>query len=505
MATVSYNKKSQTFTVLWKDYAKEALGDKYPYSRKSKKWRGNKAPSSAEKRIIERELLNYAQREEHASKEKADTIRTHGNIEYLTAVGYLQNLTDEELTISDRKEEKIQARRIVSSFSDWLNKHHKGIALHRINSTIASQYYKYLQKNRYSYAYIKNIVRRLSYTFKQVIRRYEDSPLKYNNPFSTLRLDEVITKVACHKRKPYTDEQLQQFLLSCTMSYRLNKWELLQRFACFYFIIVTGWRVNDILQMKWKQIDLKKEVITTTHKKTENKGIETELGITNLMREILIALQKLQEVSPNEHKEFVFSLRGKDASIEVAPYASILKHFQSVRRKLNLLEKEKKGRNQTYSYTIHSFRGTVITRLTQLGYQEVKINYLVGHAPTNTEAKHYLTLEGKDTRPLVERIEKLCNADAIANEIEIIKQRRDEIQRQIDERKREEERQELLRKKELLEQAKATIGQAEWERMEKLHDEADKYFSQPERLAQENKMNELQQLIYRMHQALGDE
>jgi hypothetical protein len=62
-----------------------------------------------------------------------------------------------------------------------------------------------------------------------------------------------------------------------------------------------------------------------------------------------------------------------------------------------------------------------------------------------------------------------------------------------------------LRKKELLEQAKATIGQAEWERMEKLHDDADKYFSQPERLVQEEKMNELQQLIYRMHQALGDE
>jgi hypothetical protein len=49
------------------------------------------------------------------------------------------------------------------------------------------------------------------------------------------------------------------------------------------------------------------------------------------------------------------------------------------------------------------------------------------------------------------------------------------------------------------------MGQAEWERIQKLHDEADKYFSQPERLAQEKKMNELQQLIYRMHQALGDE
>lgn len=498
MATVSYNKKSQTFTVLWKDYAKEALGDKYPYSRKSKKWRGNKAPSTAEKRIIERELLNYAQREEHASKEKADTIRIHGNIECLTAVGYLQNLTDEELTISDKKEEKMQARRIISSFCDWLNKQHRGIALHRINSTIASQYYKHLQKNRYSYAYIKNIVRRLSYTFKQVIRKHEDSPLKYNNPFSTLRLDEVITKVACHKRMPYTDEQLQQFLLSCTKSNRLNKWELLQRFACFYFIIVTGWRVNDILQMKWKQIDMKKGVITITHRKTENEGIKTELSITDLMREILTALQKLQEISPNEHKEFVFSLRGKDASIKVATYASILKHFQSIRRKLNLIEKEKKGRNQTYSYAIHSFRGTVITRLTQLGYREVKINYLVGHAPTNTETKYYLTLEGKDTRPLVERMEELCNADAIANEVEVIKEKREEI-------RREEERQERARREELLKQTEEILGKEEIARLMALHDEAEKYFTQPERLAFEKELEALQDLRARIHQALGDE
>jgi hypothetical protein len=114
-------------------------------------------------------------------------------------------------------------------------------------------------------------------------------------------------------------------------------------------------------------------------------------------------------------------------------------------------------------------------------------------------------LKAKDTLTLIEHMERLCNADEIAYEIEIIKQRRDEIQRQKDEIRKEEERQELLRNKELLEQAKAAMGQAEWERIHKLLDEADKYFSQPERLAQEKKMNELQQLIYRMHQALGDE
>ena len=64
MATVTYNKKSRSFTVIWKDYAKEALGERYPYGRKSQKWQGDKHPSASERRAVEKELMALAANEE---------------------------------------------------------------------------------------------------------------------------------------------------------------------------------------------------------------------------------------------------------------------------------------------------------------------------------------------------------------------------------------------------------------------------------------------------------
>ena len=73
-------------------------------------------------------------------------------------------------------------------------------------------------------------------------------------------------------------------------------------------------------------------------------------------------------------------------------------HFIKVRKELNLDEYEQRGKVKTHTYTIHSFRGTVITRLTQAGYSEARINYLVGHAPRTTETKHYENGECKIER-----------------------------------------------------------------------------------------------------------
>lgn len=495
MATFTYNKKTRTFTVIWKDHAKEALGVKYPYGRKSKKWLGDKAPSASEKRAIEKELLKYADEEESKSKGQASFIRVHGKTDEITAAGYLMNLKDEELTITKDKTAHRVARHRINTFINWLNKKHRGLALHQVNSAIASDYYKYLESERLAYATIQHHIARLRFVFNDAMIKYENSPLKPSNPFATRRLHKVITKVEGHKRKSYENEQLQKFLLASTKSNHLNKWQLLQRFATYYFLMVTGWRVNDILRLKWESVDLQQRIIKHTHRKTKNKRLQTELGITDLMHEILLNLKEMQQHAPDNRKEFVFSLYTGNADTS---YGNLIQHFARLREKWGLNEHEELGQQKTYTYTIHSFRGTVITRLTQARYQEARINYLVGHAPNNTETKHYLDLKAADTIEMIEHMERLSNADEIANEIEIIKQKRDEI-------RREEERQELLRKKNLLEKAKAAMGQAEWERIQKLHEEADKYFTQPERLAQENKMNELQQLIYRLHQVLGEE
>ena len=420
VATVTYNKKSRSFTVIWKDYAKEALGERYPYGRKSQKWQGDKHPSASERRTVEKELLTLAANEEYQSKGKADYIRIHGKDDEITASGYLSTLKDDELSITTRGRAKTQARLVIKDFVAWLDKNHKGIALHKINEAIARQYYKHLQSQGRVFGTIKNDIIRLSYLFKQVIRKYEDSPLKYKNPFATLRLDEVITKTIPHKRKPYTQVELESFLHFSKESTRLNEWQRLQRYAIYYFLMVTGWRINDILLMKWQQLDLQKGIIKMTHSKTQNKGITTELYITDLMNEILTALYLMRDKAPSDNKDFVFSYWNEGTQRETNWQACIREHFIKVRKELKLDEYEQRGKVKTHTYTIHSFRGTVITRLTQAGYQEARVNYLVGHAPRTTEAKHYLTLTADDTKELVEYMEDYCKAYDFSLELPII-------------------------------------------------------------------------------------
>ena len=83
---INYNRKTRTFSVIWKDYEKEALQDKYPYSRKSKKWNGDKAPNAAERRIIESELKEHAAKKQQESKAKGSGARTEKGIRHRTVI-----------------------------------------------------------------------------------------------------------------------------------------------------------------------------------------------------------------------------------------------------------------------------------------------------------------------------------------------------------------------------------------------------------------------------------
>lgn len=269
MASCNYNKSTRTFTVVWKDHAKEALGEKYPYSRKSKKWQGEKHPTAKEKREEEKELIDFARKEESKSRDKADFIRIHGEDEEINATGYLTNLSEEELSRTNRPKERKEARRIINEFVAWLNMKHKKIPLHKINRVIAKEYYKHLETHALAFSTLKRKITRLSYIFKQVTINFEDNNLNYNNPFSSLPLDEVIKPKEPTQRKPYTDLQLQDFLHSINSRKKVNKWKTFQYFAIYYFLIVTGWRINDILLLKWQQIDLEKRIIKMTHSKTQ--------------------------------------------------------------------------------------------------------------------------------------------------------------------------------------------------------------------------------------------
>lgn len=415
MATVRYTSKKLTFSLIWKDYRKESLGFNYPYTRKSCKWRGPQPPSCCERRRMEAALAYYAAEQEARS---AALVQDFAR-ECLPAAEYLLQLRDNEIAISQRPAELRRARQIVHDFARYLQERHPGICLHEIKTTVVSGYYEHLSSRALAYGTIKLMTERMSFVFRRIVFRLEDSALKYTNPFERLRLSDVVRKVDPMRRKILNAAQLHQLLRESLLSNRLNARERLQRFATIYLLSITGWRLGDVVTLRWEQVDLAARTMTLLHTKTAAKGIRSVIYITDFMFRVLELLRA--EPPAGAWREYVFGLRGAGARhFKQAGERSIQSFFESVRNKFGLNESTCHGKLNMHAYTIHSLRGSVITHLTEADFSEVKINYLVGHAPKTIEQRHYLRLDGnpeKATRALLEHMEQLIDCHQFLPEI----------------------------------------------------------------------------------------
>ena len=415
MATVKYTTKKLTFSLIWKDYCKESLGSNYPYTRKSCKWRGAQPPSCSERRRMEAALAYYAAEQEARSAAMVQDF----TCECRPAAEYLLKLQDNEISISQRPAELRRARQIVCDFARYLQASHPGIFLHEIRTAVISGYYEHLHKQALAYGTMKRMTERMSFIFRRIVFRFEDSALKYTNPFERLRLADVVRKIDPTRKKILNATQLQLLLRESLISKRLNARERLQRFGIIYLLSVTGWRLGDVVTLRWEQVDLTARTMSLLHTKTAAKGIRSVIYITDFMAHVLELLRT--QNATGAWREFVFGHRATGTRhFKQAAERSIQSFFEIVRSKFGLNESTCHGKLNMHAYTIHSLRGSVITHLTEADFSEVKINYLVGHAPKTIEQRHYLRLDGnpeKATRALLEHMEQLMNCHQILPEI----------------------------------------------------------------------------------------
>ena len=416
MASVDYNRKKQTFTAVWKDYAKEALGKNYPYGRKSEKWKGEQKPTAEQVKQKKKAMLDEALNEEFKSKEKAAYIRIHGNEDELLAAGYLNELADKNLCNSDNPLELKRARFYLNDFIAWLNENYKKITLKTLDEEIADEYYRYLRhEKKYAYATTNIITKRLRFILNHVERKVKG----FSNPFKHVKISTTLPYMAPYSKEVFTYQELNYFVIS-SLGFD-DPYRQLQEFATFYFLIVTGWRVHDVLLMKWSQINTLNKTVTITHSKTKNRDITTVLRMTPLMSVIFELLKKLQEKAPNELKEYVFCYHKEGIKMERAPYGKTLYQFNKVRDELGYNSTSKRGQITLHKYTIHSFRGTVVTRLLLDDFQEARINKLVGHTPRTTEERAYLKFTPDDLAALVEHMEKKSGMKEYIQDLELFK------------------------------------------------------------------------------------
>lgn len=415
MATVRYTTKKLTFSVIWKDYRKESLGLNYPYTRKSCKWRGAQPPSCRERRRMEAALAYYAAEQEARSAAQVQDFSR----ECLPAAEYLLQLRDNEIAISQRPAELRRARQIVNGFARYLQVSYPGICLHEIKTAVVSGYYEHLRNRALAYGTIKRMTERMSFVFRRIVFRFEDSSLKYSNPFERLRLSDVVRKVDPTRKKILSADQLQRLLRESLVSKQLSARERLQRFGIIYLLSVTGWRLGDVVTLRWEQVDLGARTMSLLHTKTADKGIRSVIYITDFMAQVLELLRP--ESPTSAWSEYVFGRRAPGTRhFKQAGERSIQSFFEVVRKKFGLTECTCHGKLNMHAYTIHSLRGSVITHLTEADFSEVKINYLVGHAPKTIEQRHYLRLDGnpeKATRALLEYMEQLMDCHNFLPEI----------------------------------------------------------------------------------------
>lgn len=416
---VVWERASQTVKVRWTDYEKVLKGAK-GYSRYGSKQlkcgvRYTRAEATAE-------LTAYAEREQQKSIERAEAIRregkaattsaSFGKAQKVVAAAFLRLLDNNRITSSERPQTINDCRNDVNRFADWLDKHHPNIELHRITKVIAEDYCKHLSKS-FSYSSVKTYKAHLVYTFNSIIDIFEESPVKYSNPFARVKLSTTVNNTVEGRKDIYSLEQLTHILKRAGESKKYKQPACVQRFAFFYMLMVTGWRIGDVARLTWDAVDFKKRVITNLHSKTVNTtGVHTKVYMTKLMKEVFTALSEYDR--PKEYKNFVFSVNREGVkNLQQRNVTNAQTHIDNMREELGLHEVEKRGKNKMHAHTIHSIRGSFITHMGGKRFPETLVDYLAGHNLKGVNKQHYNRYDSDPeyyTRDIIEEVEKLVDA-----------------------------------------------------------------------------------------------
>ena len=411
---IKYDKDTKTAKVRWTDYEKAYQG----YKGNSRY--GNrqiKCGTIYSRKEAEAELLVFARREQQKSIERVEELKKQGKRpssktsakdDKVYASSFLRLLEDSRITSSLIPRTINDSRRDVNRFADWLDTHHPNIELKDVDDDVAKSYCDYLAKH-YSPSSVKTYRAHLVYTFNCIVSLFKKSPNKITNPFREFRLKNK----GEGRKEIFNFEQLTYILKRAGENEKYKQPARIQRFAFFYLLIVTGWRIGDIAVFKWSDVDFKKRVVTNLHNKTEeNTGVHTRIYMTNLMREVLMALRDLER--PKEFEEYLFSVgRGGVKNLHQRNVTNAQTHMDHMRKELELPEPVKRGKNKMHGHTIHSIRGSFITHMAPKRFDETLVNYIVGHKLTGVNAQHYTRYDSDPefyTRDIIETMEGLVDA-----------------------------------------------------------------------------------------------
>ncbi len=417
-----YNEKTGKFNLIYFDAVKAFKGDKYPYGRKQKAWKGAKKPTQKEIKIEIALLLEEGKALEAVAEAEVAKMTNTGvqpivADEPINALAYFSRLTPDCIA-----QGKVNSRHIafLKQFIAFIKTNYPLAALHELKKPFFDSYFNSISDfsndiQDHNFCYLAKL-------WNRIINEFEESPIKYINTLVKYGKEEFVKNKLPMEKMPFTVEELQRILFE-VIDEEENRREIKeQKFFILYFSMVTGWRIGDILEMKWEQVNLNKHTIRNLHAKTKDKtGQETIIFITPLMKRVLERQAENAKSYPFNTK-YVFNIRthaknskrmGNYSNEVLAVIEKSLIRQGSLRVIKSAVGKEMKN------YTTHCIRKSVTTELNLAGgFSSERIKYLVGHADNSVEAKHYLKFKlypERSTRDMLEHMEDLTQSQNFYN------------------------------------------------------------------------------------------
>jgi integrase len=417
----TYNEKKQKFNLIYKDAVKELKGEKYPHTRIQRTWKGDKKPTQREIKIEIAKLEAEGRILEEASQIEADKIKNETyvvadvtNGECVNAIQWLLSVKASDLAKKAESKSSVKAVEVIlKRFLDFIKDNYTLITLADIKQKHIEHFFTSIHSFCYDYQkkhfiYLKKLFRKMELTFRDG---------KHFSPFNDIELDDLAKHSTEQEKMAFTIQQI-KLILEWIANNTKNKNTLgEQKFGIFYMLVVTGWRIGDILSLKWEQVDMKNRTITLTHSKTAKKTKHTTIiYITPLMMTILENQRKNTADFPF-NTQYVFGLRKSaknSTNIHKWEYTIQQQLYKALEAHDILKTKKYDSELVMNNYTLHCFRKSVVTELSLNSFSPNKITYLVGHADNSVEGQYYMKLKmypERSTRPMIQHMEQITEIE----------------------------------------------------------------------------------------------
>lgn len=170
-------------------------------------------------------------------------------------------------------------------------------------------------------------------------------------------------------------------------------------------LLLGGQRLGDVATLRYEQIDTEAGLVRLRTQKTR-------LGMTKPLIKPLAAMVERRRVAGKDLSPYIFPWAAARFAQAGGASSKLSLEFCALLRRHGILRavddaglvRQYKRRHRISEVSFHSLRATAVSMLAMLGYDRAMVHYIVGHAPSTTEERHYLRLSPETEGAALQRL-----------------------------------------------------------------------------------------------------